>query len=128
MARSQSDTSDSSTDPTGAPVEPSEFAADREKEEIVLVLELYDKQAKDFEIPALAGRTVAECRTNSDYPDDDRVVEVVYVSSLNYRLREQKDMTWTRGQVLGMYEGDNLPRYNIQTYSVPVSRLREIDT
>jgi hypothetical protein len=118
---------DSGTGSNGGPVEPGDLAADREKSEVVLVLEVHDEQAKNFAIPALAGRTVAECKSNSGYPDDDRVVEIVYVSSLNYQVREQKDMDWTPKKVLGMYQGNNLTRYNLRSYSVPVSRLREID-
>jgi len=118
---------DSRTGSDGGSVEPGDIAADREESEVVLVLEVHDEQAKDFAIPALAGRTVAECKSNSGYPDDDRVVEIVYVSSLNYQLREQKDTDWTPEKVLGMYQGNNLPRYNLRSYSVPVSRLREID-
>lgn len=118
---------DSGTGSNSGPVEPGDLAADREKSEVVLVLEVHDEQAKNFTIPALAGRTVAECKSNSSYPDDDRVVEIVYVSSLNYQVREQKDMDWTPEKVLGMYQGNNLTRYNLRSYSVPVSRLREID-
>jgi len=131
MARSKatdSSSTDNSATSTAPTVEAGEFAADREKEEVVIVLAVLDEQAEEVTIPALAGRTVADCRSNSNYPDDDPVVEVLYVSSINYRLSEQRDMTWTPGKILGMYQGNNLSGYNLRSYSLPLSRLREIDT
>jgi len=130
MARSQSDTdsnSDSSTQPTPK-LEPGDFAADREESEVVVVVDIHDEQADEYKIPALAGRTVAEVPSNSAYPADDTVVEVVYVSTLNYKLRKVRDMTWDTAKIVGMYGGDNLSRYDVRSYSVPASRLREVDT
>jgi len=127
MARSNTD-ADSGTNPTDPTFEPGELAADREKTEVVLVLEVYDQKADEFTIPALAGRTVAECASNDGYPADDPVVEVVYVSSLNFRLSERRGIDWTPEKILGMHRGNNLSRYNLRSYSLPASRLREIDT
>ena len=131
MARSQATDNNSTEDnatSTGPAVEAGEFAADREKEEVVIVLTVLNEQADEVTIPALTGRAVADCRSNSKYPDDDLVAEVLYVSSINYRLDEQRDMTWTPAKILGMYQEGSLSGYNLRSYSLPLSRLREIDT
>jgi hypothetical protein len=115
----------SDTDPD---LTPGEFAADREQTSVILVVDVADTTAENYELEDLDSQTVAEYPTNEGYAGDVPVVEIVYVSDLNYRLREERGIDWTPGQVVGLHAGRNLPRYEIQSYPVPASRLREINT
>ena len=83
-------------------LEPGDRVVDRESGDWLVVAEITDRRASEVWLPA-AGCTVAEYPTNKAYPDDDPVVEVVYVDDV---------------------AGDREPR----GYAFPFSRLRRRST
>lgn len=59
--------------------EPGEILEDRNTGDKVMVLRVTDRRADEVSVPT-TGQTVAEYSTNEGYPDDDLVVEVVYLT------------------------------------------------
>jgi hypothetical protein len=82
-------------------LEPDEVVLDRETGSRLVVVEVTDRRADEVEIAATE-TTVAEYPTNEGYPQDDLVVEAVYVS-------------------------DAARRDDPTRYSFPLSRLRPTD-
>jgi len=68
-------------------------------------------------------RRVAECASNSDYPDDDPVVEVAYVASLNRSLTDRQNTRWTPASAAGLHRRGKLEACGVTVYSMPASRL-----
>ncbi len=81
-------------------IEPGDVVQDRETGDRLVVQRVTDERAEDVRIDA-ADCTVAEYATNRDYPADDLVIEVSYLSDLG---RERQ-----------------------RAYSFPLSRLAETD-
>ena len=94
---------------------PGAFVRDTDQKEVMVLLAHADEQAGDYEIPELAGKTVAEV---NDCPDDDHVVEAAYTSALNYRLDE-----WTPEGVVEMHADGYLEDALVAVYSFPESRI-----
>jgi len=80
-------------------VEPGDVVADRETGDRLVVVAVTGTSADGYEIED--DRTVAEYPTNAEYPDDDLVIEVVYLAD---RARETQ-----------------------KQYSFPHSRLERVD-
>jgi hypothetical protein len=88
----------------------------------VLVLSVPGDRADEHYIEAL-DRTVAACATNYNYPDDDPVIEVAYVSALNRELMGRRGIEWTPESAVEMYEDGVLDECQMTFYSMPLSRL-----
>ena len=93
-------------------------ALDRESNDDarLIVLERHDVPASEKYITAI-NATVAEA--NPEYPDDDAVVSVAFVESVEDAL----GLSWEVEDVLEVYDEDRMERARIKRYAYPESRL-----
>lgn len=87
-----------------------------------------DKRADEYHIEAI-GKTVAEC--NHQYPNSDRVVEVVFADELDSQeiglMQKDASMTTSQGGEFGSVFAQTLRNHADTTvYSYPESRLEVV--
>jgi hypothetical protein len=82
-----------------------------------IVVETRNIPADQYEIPALDGKTVAQC--NPRKWKNDPVIEVVYVSSADYRLDD-----WSPTWLVETYQNGHLESIGgLRVYHLPAGRL-----
>ena len=98
------------------------IAVDRESNDDarLIVLERHDVPASEKYISAI-NATVAEA--NPEYPDDDAVVSVAFVES----VEDAFGLSWEVEDVLKAYDEDQMERARIKRYAYPTSRLSVAD-
>ena len=95
-----------------------DIALDRESNDDarLIVLERHDVPASEKYISAI-NATVAEA--NAEYPDDDAVVSVAFVES----VEDAFGLSWEVEDVLEVYDENRMERARIKRYAYPESRL-----
>jgi len=98
--------------------EKGQLAVDMKREAVCVIVDLLATPAKDYQIQALGGRTVAQ--ENQNQSPEDPVVQVVYIESAEYRLSE-----WSPESLVQDHETDRINDVGgLRVYSLPAGRLK----
>ena len=113
MTRNQNSGSEAGTSPERGDIVPDRESNDDAR---LIVLERHDVPASEKYVSAI-NATVAEA--NPEYPDDDPVVSVAFIESVEDAL----GLSWEVEDVLEVYDEDRMERARIKRYAYPESRL-----